>query len=252
MEAIILGGGGYYGGRAYWPLTKMNINVVAYIDMNEAKAGDNIYGVKIYKPEEGLKIKHDKVLVAVDEPNAFNSIVNIIKKVRGEEGEIIDIVSDYRWFEFLNDRRIDFLKDFAKYINAYFSDKKLYLFDMFSGFAEEDISDEIEYGDEKFINSRFNNVHEFENTSIEHVMKKMKYTQNVVFKKGYFPDSAREIDNIFFFVILDMDLYLPTLGGLRFFWSRLNEGGYILCHDYFANCLGSSSVLSNSMKKKLA
>ena len=186
--------------------------------------------------------------------------MDTIKRVGGGKA-VIDIVSDYRWFELFDDRRTYFLKDFAKYIevnqidgdvaeagvyrgnfakyiNAYFDEKKVFLFDTFTGFSEKDISDEIEHGDEKFINSRFNNVHEFENTSIEHVMKKMKYPQNVVIKKGYFPDSAGAVDNTFCFVNLDMDLYLPTLGGLRFFYPRLNEGGCILCHDYFANCLG--------------
>ena len=82
MQAIIWGAG-YYGGRAYWPLIKKNINVVAYIDVNDTKAGDNIQGVRIYKPEEGLKLKCDTVFVAVDEPNAFDAIMDTIKRVGG-------------------------------------------------------------------------------------------------------------------------------------------------------------------------
>ena len=46
MEAIIWGAG-YYGRRAYWPLTERNINVTAYIDIDDAKAGGNIQGVKV-------------------------------------------------------------------------------------------------------------------------------------------------------------------------------------------------------------
>lgn len=32
---------------------------------------------------------------------------------------------------------------------------------------------------------------------------------------------------------LDMDLYEPTLEGLRLFYPLMSEGGVILAHDYF-------------------
>lgn len=36
----------------------------------------------------------------------------------------------------------------------------------------------------------------------------------------------------FVFVSLDVDLYIPTLEGLRAFYPRLSRGGYIFVHDY--------------------
>ena len=66
------------------------------------------------------------------------------------------------------------------------------------------------------------------------VLSKMKYLDQVVIKKGYFPDTAKDIDEKFVFVNLDMDLYKPTLEGLRFFWPKMVKGGIILIHDFFS------------------
>ena len=46
-----------------------------------------------------------------------------------------------------------------------------------------------------------------------------------LFKKGYFPESAHGIDEKFAFVSLDLDLYKPTLEGLRFFYPKMIKGG---------------------------
>ena len=48
------------------------------------------------------------------------------------------------------------------------------------------------------------------------------------------PETAEGIDDRFAFVNLDMDLYEPTIEGLRFFYPRMSEGGVILIHDYFS------------------
>ena len=65
------------------------------------------------------------------------------------------------------------------------------------------------------------------------MLKKMLYPQKVHIKKGRFPESARNIKDRFCFVNLDMDLYLPMLEGLRYFWACLEKNGCILLHDYF-------------------
>lgn len=35
-------------------------------------------------------------------------------------------------------------------------------------------------------------------------------------------------------VSIDCDLYMPILEGLRYFYPRVNRGGYIMLHDYNA------------------
>ncbi|MCL2682469.1 MAG: TylF/MycF family methyltransferase [Bacteroidales bacterium] len=116
-----------------------------------------------------------------------------------------------------------FRGEFAKLINIAFPDRKLYLFDTFEGFDEKDVT--IEH-------SPKSNVEDFSNTSIELVLNKMKYRENCIVKKGYFPQSSEGIEDTFAFVSIDADLYEPIYNGLCYFYPRLNRGGYIFIHDY--------------------
>ena len=64
------------------------------------------------------------------------------------------------------------------------------------------------------------------------VLEKMNYDNVVNIKKGYFPDSTYDMEEIkYSFVHIDVDLYKPTKAGLEYFWPRMSPGGYIFCHD---------------------
>jgi O-methyltransferase len=115
--------------------------------------------------------------------------------------------------------------DFAKRLNKLFTDRKIYLFDTFEGFNENDISIEK-------VNGFSTGSQNFSETSVELVLNKMKYPQNCIVKKGYFPATTEGVDDKFCFISLDADLYEPILQGLRFFYPKLNNGGYIFVHDY--------------------
>ena len=118
-----------------------------------------------------------------------------------------------------------FRGDFAKLINEAFPDRKLYLFDTFEGFDEKDKEAEIKRSFSK-------NMHDFSNTNVSLVMKKMKWKENCVVKKGYFPETAQGVNDKFVFVSIDADLYEPIFNGLSYFYPRLERGGYIFIHDY--------------------
>ena len=78
--------------------------------------------------------------------------------------------------------------EFAKRLNQLFPDKKLYLFDTFEGFDQKDITTEKK--------SNFSSgEQDFSDTSVELVLGKMKYRDNCVVKKGYFPESAEGVDD---------------------------------------------------------
>ena len=62
----------------------------------------------------------------------------------------------------------------------------------------------------------------------------MSNKKQIVIKKGYFPSTMINVDEQFAFVNLDMDLYIPMLEGLKYFWSKMSPGGCILLHDYFS------------------
>lgn len=116
-----------------------------------------------------------------------------------------------------------FRGEFAKLINLAFPDRKFYLFDTFEGFDEKDVKIE---GNIKV------NTGDFSKTNVEVVLNKMKYRDNCIIKKGYFPQTAEDVDDTFAFVSIDVDLYEPTYKGLCYFYPRLSRGGYIFIHDY--------------------
>ena len=114
---------------------------------------------------------------------------------------------------------------FAKYINQYLSDRKFYLFDTFEGFAETDVSYEV---DKKFSAGNQN----FADTSVRFVLGQMPFPDQCVIKKGLFPGTAEGLEDQFALVSLDSDLYKPIYSGLEYFYPRLSPGGYIFVHDY--------------------
>lgn len=127
-----------------------------------------------------------------------------------------------------------YLGNFSLWINRYFWDKKLYLFDTFEGFQARDLEIERALDNKAFINGRFNNSECFNNSNVEIVLRRMPYQKQCEVRKGYFPDTTIGCENKkFCFVNLDMDLYEPQLNGLRFFYDRMVNGGVILLHDYF-------------------
>jgi O-methyltransferase len=117
---------------------------------------------------------------------------------------------------------------FAKDINHYFPDRKLYLFDTFSGHDDRDIEVEREL--------KYNSAVKTDTlaeTSVEIVMEKMEFPENCIVKKGYFPDTFDLSDDVrFAFVNIDLDLYQPIKSALEIFYPRMNKGGVILIHDY--------------------
>lgn len=118
-----------------------------------------------------------------------------------------------------------FQGDFAKLINHYFPERRLYLFDTFVGFDERDIAYETHYNADYAAH--------FRETSVELVMGKMEFPERVILKKGHIPETLQGITDNFCFVNLDMDLYRPTLVALEWFWPRMVSGGIILVHDFF-------------------
>ena len=115
--------------------------------------------------------------------------------------------------------------DFSKRLNQLFPDRKLYLFDTFSGFDERDISIEHNKG-------YSDGSQDFSNTSIDLVLGKMVAPHNCIIKKGIFPQTIVGINDTFCFVSLDADLFEPIYQGLKFFYPRLENGGYIFVHDF--------------------
>ena len=118
--------------------------------------------------------------------------------------------------------------EFAKVINRMFPDRPLYLFDAFEGFDRNQVVERCDNADQtdEWIDT-------LKDTSVDLVMKKMTFPQNIIVKKGFIPDTLKDVSDKFCFVNLDMDLYAPIYDGLNFFWDNLVGGGYIFVHDFY-------------------
>ncbi|MDE7322313.1 MAG: TylF/MycF family methyltransferase [Lachnospiraceae bacterium] len=117
---------------------------------------------------------------------------------------------------------------FSKMISAKFSDKKLYLFDTFDSFDEDEFQEELTQGrcPEYFLDG-------FKNTNVENVLSIMPNPDKCIVKKGLFPDTTEGIESErYAFVSIDVDFEKSILAGLRYFYPRLSEGGAIFLHDY--------------------
>lgn len=111
--------------------------------------------------------------------------------------------------------------DFARCMNALLPERKLYLFDTFSGFAPEEASG---YG-EGFVRAH-------QNTAVDRVLSALPHPEQAVVRPGYFPQTAKGLEERFALVSLDVDLEESTYAGLRWFLPRMEPGGYLLLHDY--------------------
>jgi O-methyltransferase len=71
------------------------------------------------------------------------------------------------------------------------------------------------------------------NTAAQRVLSVLAHPERAVLRQGLFPSTAAGLEGErFALVSLDADLEESTLAGLRWFLPRMNEGGYLLLHDY--------------------
>ncbi len=240
MEKAIIFGAGSIGEKVLI-LNKEKYEIIAFTDNDINKIGTVYCSLPVISPQELMDIKFDVILIGSliglnDIPKQLEEI-GIHKRIDSSYAQLsVDsrILFLSRYAELTIQNHIEgevaeagvFRGEFAQYINFYFPHKRLYLFDTFEGFDDRDFKYEQE--------ESFTDAKHISETSVVWVMNKMKYKENVIIKKGYFPDTTTGIVDQFCFVNLDMDLYKPTLEGLRFFYPKMNSGGIILIHDYFS------------------
>lgn len=127
---------------------------------------------------------------------------------------------------------------FARCINQLLPERRLYLFDSFEGFTEEACATDS-----------FQAAHR--NTAIDKVLSIMPHPENITVKPGFFPGSLDGLEERFCLVSLDVDFYQATLDGLRYFWPRLEKGGYLMLHDWGSPKLsGVAKALADFEKEK--
>ncbi|WP_322006057.1 TylF/MycF/NovP-related O-methyltransferase [Paraburkholderia tropica] len=97
-----------------------------------------------------------------------------------------------------------------------------YLMDTFEGFNAKDLSE-----DESQLKGAF------ADTSLDAVRARVGDEQTV-FIKGHFPDSAAQLPGgmKYSLVHIDCDLGEPMAAGLKYFYPRMQPGGFLIMHDY--------------------
>jgi hypothetical protein len=258
MKVIVFGAGHF--GRLYAEQEK-TAEIIAYADNDaesrRARGGvTSFLGHKLISPYEISQYEYDRIVICVDDDTSTAIRLEGAQAMDSIFGQLLSLGIDQRKIAvhnvlYFNSRRTLDLKrlseclenvdgavaecgvlrgHFAAYINRYFQNRRLYLFDTFTGFDERDTVNESD-AIKKWLDV-YGGFYLPGNTDI--VSARCPFPENLVFKKGYVPDTFAGLENErFAFVNLDMDLYLPELNALRFFVPRLSKGGVILLHDYF-------------------
>jgi len=128
----------------------------------------------------------------------------------------------------------------AKFLASIFSNKKIHLFDTFSGMPDTDASvDGHKKGD-------------FDDTSLEKVEEFLKDYDDIYLYKGIFPFTAEPIKNsTFCFVHIDADIYRSCLDSCIFFYPRLSTGGIMIFDDYgWVGCPGAKKAIDEFFSNK--
>ena len=244
MKTLVLLGAGQMGQAAYRLVNQTHYHVLAFADNDPALWGTTLCGRPILSVEAAVAAAPDGILIAVVGPERTGQLhkqllaLGYAGQIRtlAEYAQALDIRSAV--FALLADRveRLPgalaelgvYRGDFAAGMNRRFPERELYLFDTFGGFDPRDITSERQGNYSRAAEG------EFSDTTLELVLGKMTKPQNVIIRKGYFPETARGMDPElrFALVSLDADLYAPTLSGLRWFYPRMVSGGVILLHDY--------------------
>ncbi|GGN93178.1 TylF/MycF/NovP-related O-methyltransferase [Saccharibacillus kuerlensis] len=241
MKKIILCGAGDGGLRAKYSLTQ-GFEVVAFTDNNPKKQGNTFLGKPIISPSEIKEWDYDYVVVS--NIHGDQVIPQLINEYGVSPDKIIDLYHNLMFdtrvamlrqvADEINDSNITgavaelgvYQGEFAQYINSTFPDRPFYLFDTFEGFHETDISYDTQ---NEFSDAQ---VGEFQDTTPELVLKRMPYSEQCIIRQGFFPETAQNLEEQFVFVSIDVDLYQPIFEGLKYFYPRLQKGGYIFIHDY--------------------
>lgn len=229
-------------GRKVRDMLNADTCLLGFIDMNEEKWGSTWNDFEVFAPEV-LQRRTDYDAIVLGTLNGEDVADTL------EDMGISSSKLDTSYVDLTVKPRIQFLKsfadvmkagegavaeagvfrgDFAKYINECFPKNTCYLFDTFEGFDARDFSAEKKHTDMLITGH-------LKSTSEQVVYNKMPHKENVKILKGYFPDTVTKevLNQKYVFVNLDMDLYKPTLDGLRIFYPRMVDGGVILVHDYF-------------------
>jgi len=245
MKKAIVHGANIFG-KEFYMRSNYIFDICAFIDRGIGEK--EFYGIPIYNKFHSLPDKNvDYIFVAAGD---YDGVLREYERILGKESKtrIMSILYGYQlnkqqqFFALANEVHRKNIPgaavelgvhygDTAKYINLIFENRKLYLFDTFEGFSEQD----KEY-ERSLQTLNETEALKFSFTVNENdVLQRMYYPEQCVIKKGRFPESLNGLEDTFVFAHIDCDLSKPIHDALEYFYPRLSEGGYICVHDYFSS-----------------
>lgn len=123
--------------------------------------------------------------------------------------------------------------DISWQMNAMMPERKLYLFDTFTGYDERDVAKEQQL----HLSEAQVGVYSLSNNEREHleerILGRMPYADMVELRPGWFPETAFDLENEKYAMVhIDTGLYAPTYSGIQYFFPRMSKGGVILVSGY--------------------
>jgi hypothetical protein len=119
--------------------------------------------------------------------------------------------------------------DSAEAICKVKKNKKLHLFDTFTGLPEE-LFTPIDRSD------KFSRIYIYPNAyeaPLEDVKERLSEYRNIYYHKGIIPKTFKGLERErYCFIHIDLDLYKSTLDALKYFLPRRVRDGVIMVHNY--------------------
>ena len=252
-----------------------NTQIVAIAD-NGYKDIVTCQGHLVIDPKSIIQYEFDEVIITLDDSKKGNdkvisTIHSQLIKIGIEDDKILLQNLKYSEERRLHKPRTNFIYSLSEYfsntgqtgaiaecgvyrgwfsgiLSDAFANERLYLFDSFEGFSTSDLECEDEKAKEWVFCGAQNRL---SSTSEEIVRLRIKNRDRLIMCKGFVPQTLQNIEDNFLFVNLDMDLYTPQLEALKWFDSRMLQGGVILMHDYFnSELLGTKRAIDDFENKE--
>jgi O-methyltransferase len=112
----------------------------------------------------------------------------------------------------------------ARLLSTIFDDRRLFLFDSFSGFKVDDSS------------GGYFHRGAFSDSSLDSVKEYLSDKVNCLYFPGWLPGSAESVEGPLCFIHMDMDHYESTIESLKVFWPLVAPGGAVVFDDWEDVC----------------
>jgi hypothetical protein len=245
-------------------------NITGFLDNDESLWGAKLYGVAcVFPPDRIREMRYDKIIVCSNSTELARKQITAQLCGYGADAGRIEFFPEIRrgtdclprmlffknFARYLDENRIEgdvaecgvWQGQTAAYMNRYFKNRRLFLFDTFEGYPEGDLTKDSA-ADAGFNRQIYNKVSA--EPTLDTVMSKMTFPANVVVRKGYFPETMADISARFSFVHVDFTLYEPERAALDLFYDNLPPGGAMLFNTYYSSFISCTRKAVDDFERK--